>query len=133
MVFPVATSESNPMEHLWDVEELEICCMKVHLKNRQELHDAITSAWTWMSSECFQRLVESLPRKILTFTLSHHPVHGLSVRLLFNTTTLLNADSISTAAALIVVVPAAAFLAFIFNSVSLEKKKNKYECNLSIC
>ncbi len=46
----------NPIEHLWDVVEQEICIMDV-----QQLCDAIMSIWTKISEECFQHLVESMP------------------------------------------------------------------------
>ncbi len=32
--------------------------------NLQQLHDAIMSIWTTISEECFQHLVESMPRRI---------------------------------------------------------------------
>ncbi len=54
----------NPIEHLWDVVEREICIMDVQPTNLQELHDIIMSVWTKISEECFQHLVESMPRRI---------------------------------------------------------------------
>ena len=33
--------DPNAIEHLWDVVEREIYSMKVHIKNLQELYDAI--------------------------------------------------------------------------------------------
>lgn len=42
----------NPVEHLWDVVEQEICSIKVHLKNLQDV--------TRVLKECFQHLVESM-------------------------------------------------------------------------
>ncbi len=54
----------NPIEHLWDVVEREIHIMDVHLTNLQQLHDVIMSIWTKISEECFQHLVESIPRRI---------------------------------------------------------------------
>ncbi len=47
----------NPIEHLWDVVEQEICIMDVEPTNLQELHDAIMSIWTKISEECFQTLL----------------------------------------------------------------------------
>ncbi len=38
--------------------------MDVQLTNLQQLHDAIMSIWTRISEECFQHLVESMPRRI---------------------------------------------------------------------
>ncbi len=50
--------------HLWDVVEREIHIMDVQLTNLQQLRDAIMSIWTKISEECFQHLVESMPRRI---------------------------------------------------------------------
>ncbi len=54
----------NPIQHLWDVVEREICIIDVQLTNLQQLRDAIMSIWTKISEECFQHLVESMPRII---------------------------------------------------------------------
>ncbi len=37
--------------------------MDVQLTNLQQLRDAIMSTWTKISEECFQHLVESMPRR----------------------------------------------------------------------
>ncbi len=44
--------------------EREIRIMDVQPTNLQQLHDAIMSIWTKISKECFQNLVESMPRRI---------------------------------------------------------------------
>ncbi len=44
--------------------EREICIMDVQPTNLQQLRDAIMSIWTKISEECFQHLVESMPRRI---------------------------------------------------------------------
>ncbi len=54
----------NPIEHLWDVVEREIRIMDVQPANLQQLRDIILSIWTKISEECFQQLVESMPRRI---------------------------------------------------------------------
>ncbi len=54
----------NPIEHLWDVVEREIRIMDVQPTNLLQLRDAIMSIWTKISEECFQHLVESMPRRI---------------------------------------------------------------------
>ncbi len=54
----------NPIEHLWDVVEREIHIMDVQTTNLQQLCDAIMTIWTKISEECFQHLVESMPRRI---------------------------------------------------------------------
>ncbi len=60
--WPPQSPDLNPIEHLWDVVEIRI--MDVQPTNLQQLCDAIMSIWTKISEECFQHLVESLPRII---------------------------------------------------------------------
>ncbi len=62
--WPPQSPDLNPIEHLWDVVEREICIMDVQPTNLQQLRDAFVSIWTKISEECFQHLVESLPRRI---------------------------------------------------------------------
>ncbi len=57
-------TRSQSIEHLWDVVEREIHIMDVQPTNLQELCDDIMSIWTKISEECFQHLVESMPRRI---------------------------------------------------------------------
>ncbi len=56
--WPPQSPDLNPIEHLWDVVEREIHIMDV------QLCDDIISIWTKISEECFQHLVESMPRRI---------------------------------------------------------------------
>ncbi len=58
------SSDLNPIEHLRDAVEQEIRIMDVQPANLQQLHDAIMSIWTKIPEECFQHLVESMPRGI---------------------------------------------------------------------
>ncbi len=60
--WPPQSPDLNPIQHLWDVVEREIHIMDVQPTNQQQLRDAIMSIWTKMSEECFQHLVESMPR-----------------------------------------------------------------------
>ncbi len=62
--WPPQSPDLNPIEHLWDVVEREIHIMDVQPTNLQQLRDAIMSIRTNISEECFQRLVESMPRRI---------------------------------------------------------------------
>ncbi len=62
--WPTKSPDLNPIEHLWDVVEREIRIMDVQPTNLQQLCDAIMSLWTKISEECFQHLVESIPRRI---------------------------------------------------------------------
>ncbi len=64
LIWPPQSPDLNPIDHLWDVVEWEICIMDVQLTNLQQLRDAIMSIWTKISDECFQHLVESMPRRI---------------------------------------------------------------------
>ncbi len=43
---------------------VEIRIMDVQPTNLHQLRDAISSIWTKISEECFQHLVESMPRRI---------------------------------------------------------------------
>ncbi len=62
--WPPQSPDRNPIEQLWDVVEREIHIMDVQPTNLQQLCDAIMSIWTKISEECFQHLVESMPRRI---------------------------------------------------------------------
>ncbi len=64
--WPPQSPDLNPIEHLCDVVEREIHIMDVQPTNLQQLCDAIMSIWTKISEECFQHLVESMPRRIKT-------------------------------------------------------------------
>ncbi len=62
--WPPQSPDLNPIEHLWDVVEREIRIMDVQTTNLQQQRDAVMSIWTKISEECFQHLVESMPRRI---------------------------------------------------------------------
>ncbi len=62
--WPPQSLDLNPIEHLWDVVERKICIMDVQPTNLQQLCDVIMTIWTKISEECFQHLVESMPRRI---------------------------------------------------------------------
>ncbi len=61
--WPPQSPDLNPIEHLWDVVEREICIIDVQPTNLQQLCDAIMTIWTKISEECFQHL-ESLSWRI---------------------------------------------------------------------
>ncbi len=61
---PPQSTDLNPIEHLWDVVEREIRIMDVQPTNLQQLRDAVMLIWTKISEDCFQHLVESMPRRI---------------------------------------------------------------------
>ncbi len=54
--WPPQSPDLNPIEHIWDLVEREICIMDVQLTNLQQLRDAIMSIWTKISEQCFQHL-----------------------------------------------------------------------------
>ncbi len=62
--WPPQSPDLNPIEHLWDVVEREICIMDVQPTYLQQLRNAIMSIWTKISEQCFQHLDESMPRRI---------------------------------------------------------------------
>ncbi len=62
--WPLQSPDLNPIEQFWDVVEWVIRIMDVQPTNLQQLRDAIMSIWTKISEECFQHLVESMPRRI---------------------------------------------------------------------
>jgi len=47
-----------------DVVERELRTLDVHPTNLHQLQDAILSIWANISKECFQHLVESMPRRV---------------------------------------------------------------------
>jgi len=50
--------------HLWDVMEQELHALDVHPTNLHQLQDTMLSIWANIAKECFQYLVESMPRRI---------------------------------------------------------------------
>ncbi len=62
--WPPQSPDLSLIEHLWVVVEREICIMDVQPTNLQQLRETLMSIWTKISEECFQHLVESMPRII---------------------------------------------------------------------
>ncbi len=62
--WPPQSPDLNTIERRWYVMKREIRIMDVQPTNLQKLRDAIMSIWTKISEECFQHLVESMPRRI---------------------------------------------------------------------
>jgi len=58
--WPPQSPDLNPIEHLWDVVELEFRALDVHPTNLHQLQDDILPIWANISKEYFQHLVESL-------------------------------------------------------------------------
>lgn len=57
----VQSLDLNPVDHLWNVVELENYIVDVQPTNLQELCHALVSVWNVISEEFFQHLVESTP------------------------------------------------------------------------
>jgi len=62
--WPSQSPDLDPIVHLWDVVEWELCALDVHPTNLHQLQDAILSIGASISKECFQHLFESMPRRI---------------------------------------------------------------------
>ncbi|XDV35461.1 hypothetical protein PO909_005404 [Leuciscus waleckii] len=63
--WPSQSPDLNPIEHLWrDLKMAVHQRLPSNLTELHQLHDAIMSIWTKISEECFQHLVESMPRRI---------------------------------------------------------------------
>ncbi len=62
--WPPQSPDLNSIEHHWDGVERKIRIMDVQPTNLQQLRGDIISIWTKISEECFQHLVESMPRII---------------------------------------------------------------------
>jgi len=54
--WPPQSADLNPIEHLWDVVERELCDLDVHPTNFQ-VQNAILSIWANISKECFLHLI----------------------------------------------------------------------------
>jgi len=61
---PQQSPDLNPIEHIWDVVEWELCALDVHPTNLHQLQDAFLSIWASISKECLQHLVESMLHRI---------------------------------------------------------------------
>jgi len=48
----IKSPDLNPIEHLWDVVERELCALDVHPTNLHQLQDDILSIWANISKEC---------------------------------------------------------------------------------
>jgi len=62
--WPPQSPDLNPIEHLWDVVERELCALDVHPTNLNQLQDAIQSIWANISKECTLLNLNQLPRRI---------------------------------------------------------------------
>jgi len=76
-------TDLNPIEHLWDEVERELRALDVHPTNLHQLQDAVLPIWANISKECFQHLVESMPRRIKAVLKAKKGVkHSISIEFL---------------------------------------------------
>lgn len=54
----------NPIEHLWEVEDLKIHLVDGQLTNVVSVRDGLTSIWAKISKEHFLHLLESIPQRM---------------------------------------------------------------------
>jgi len=76
--WPPQSPDLNPIEHHWDVVERELHA-HIHPKNLHQLQDAILSIWGNISKQCFQHLVESMPRIIKAVLKTRGVKHSISM------------------------------------------------------
>jgi len=76
---PPQSPDLNQIEHLWDVVEQQLRALDVHPTNLHQMQDAILSIWANISKECFQHLVESMPRRIKAFLKAKGVKHSISM------------------------------------------------------
>lgn len=64
MNFPPRSPDLNPIEHLWDVLEQGVQGHHTAPKNLTELWTVLANIWQAIPVERFQKLVESMPRRV---------------------------------------------------------------------
>ncbi|GBC22304.1 IS630 family transposase [Rhizophagus irregularis DAOM 181602=DAOM 197198] len=62
--WPGQSPDLNPIEHLWDELERRIRAKQNHPKNLGELEELLQECWSEISCEVYQKLVESMNRRI---------------------------------------------------------------------
>lgn len=62
--WPAQSPDLNPIEHLWDELERRLRSMPTRPKNKRELFAALQEEWRKIPVAVYQKLVESLPRRI---------------------------------------------------------------------
>ncbi|GFW72375.1 transposable element Tcb2 transposase [Trichonephila clavipes] len=60
--WPPIRPDLNPIEHLWDVLEQGVKGSHTAPKNLSEVWTTLANIWQVILVECFQKLVESMPR-----------------------------------------------------------------------
>ncbi|KFM68178.1 Transposable element Tcb2 transposase, partial [Stegodyphus mimosarum] len=63
-MWPPRSPDMNPIEHLWDIIERSVRAQNPALSTLSQLSMSIEAAWLNIPAGDFQRLVESMPRRI---------------------------------------------------------------------
>ncbi|GBN85621.1 Transposable element Tcb1 transposase [Araneus ventricosus] len=63
--WPAQSSDLNPKENLWDEVEKSLRNLETPPSNLTQLRAGIMSAWVKIPQQRYQKIVESMPRKIL--------------------------------------------------------------------
>ena len=64
MIWPPKSPEMNPIEHLWDIIERSLRAQNPAPATLSQLWASIQETWLTISAGDFQRLGESLPRRV---------------------------------------------------------------------
>ena len=65
MIWPPRSPDMNPIEHLWDIIERSVRAQNPAPSTFSQLWTSIETAWLNIPAEDFQRLVESMPRRVV--------------------------------------------------------------------
>ena len=60
--WPPCSQDVNPIENLW--RDLKVATNSHHLRDGEELWEAVQTAWTEIPGDRMRTLVESIPRRI---------------------------------------------------------------------
>ncbi|GIY17376.1 hypothetical protein CDAR_1601 [Caerostris darwini] len=64
MIWPPRSPDMNPIENLWDIIERSVRAQNPAPSTLSQLWTSIETAWLNIPAEDFQRLVESMPRRV---------------------------------------------------------------------
>ncbi|KAK3533242.1 hypothetical protein QTP70_013655 [Hemibagrus guttatus] len=61
---PPNSPDLNPIQHLWDVLDMQVRAMEAPPHNLQDLKDLLLTSWCQIPQHTFRDLVESMPRRV---------------------------------------------------------------------